>query len=148
MGICLDRNARYRSTPGGFPTAETFVWQAWHPSSSPASNNLKTKKISTFCRGRDIFTWLCNQVSRHTPIVSSHHILSGFPIYPKIAPYKFPPFPIDPKIGPSDRQMFGGRVFTLQDLVSAHFGLNSGANVLSVCCWLSPFLSLYWQQRL
>ena len=93
----------------------------------------KPKKSQHFSE-RDIFTWLCNQVSRHTPIVSSHHILSGFPIYPKIAPYKFPPFPIDPKIGPSDRQMFGGRVFTLQDLVSAHFGLNSGANVLSVCC--------------
>ena len=94
----------------------------------------KPKNIPTFCRERDIFTWLCNQVSRHTPIVSSHHILSGSPIYPKIAPHKFPPFPIDPKIGPSDREMFGAGFYFTRFGAAAHFGLNSGANVLSVWC--------------
>ena len=146
MGICLDRNARYWSTPGGSrqrrpssdrpdtlpPLQLPIIFHQKIP------QNFAKKKTFSICSATKLAV---------TSRVSSHQILSGSPIYPKIAPHKFPPFPIDPKIGPSDQRMFGRRVFTYK-IWWAHFGLNSGANVLSVCCWLSPFLSLYWQQRL
>ena len=126
----------------GFPTAETFVWQ---PDTLPPSNNLllqPKKNLQSFFLAKRTFSLFAQQPSRrsrlHFPI-SSHHILSPTPIYPKIAPTNSHPFQLTLKLVLLTGKCMGGRVFPLQDLERrAHFRVNSGANVLSLVCWLSP----------
>ena len=142
MGICLDRNSRYWSTPGGSPHRRPSSDR--HDTLPLLLPKIFHQKISQNLAN---FHFALQPSNFPTLLVHTTFTL-GLQFTLKLRPTNSHPFQLTLKLVPLTGKCMGGGGFLLYKIWWAHFGLNSGANVLSVRCWLSPFLSLYWQPRL